>query len=84
MVRLRVVVDVVHPRQPRNRAEDRVVRSSQPPQEVQNGQSDRGQHAVEHAEPEHPGCGQQRQDQLAEPEPADPPELGTSTRCSAA
>ena len=51
------------------------MRAGNPAQQVEDGQADRREHPVQHAEEQHRGSGGQRKDQLTAPEPADPAKL---------
>ena len=73
-LRLRVVVDVVHARQPRHQALDSVVRAAHPEQQLGDRQAHRRQHPVQDVESQDSRARRQGQYELAAAEGGQPPE----------
>jgi hypothetical protein len=67
-VGIRIVVKIVHARDTGNVSQHGVVRAGHPAQQIEDGQRNGHQHAVEHAEQQNRSRGGQREEKLATPE----------------
>ena len=75
-LRVRVILDVVHTGHPGNEAEHAVMWAGHPPQQIQDRQSDSGEHPVEHTQAQHRHRGEQGEDQLAAAKTRQSPKAG--------